>query len=151
MKILSYKEVINSGIEFTGDVCFSGEYGQQVYTSEMEDGGIPVNGILYELYPNGKLNYYAFYENGIPNGERVNFYDSGELKSYCIMEEGTIRGEHTEWYQNGTIKLQENCRYGFILNRKEFDDNGNIVYEKEVLTESEKEAYEKRVQYYEGK
>ena len=34
MKYLSIAEVVSRGIEFTGDVCYSGEYGQQVYTKE---------------------------------------------------------------------------------------------------------------------
>ena len=39
MKYLSQREVVKIGIEFAGDVCYSGEYGQQVYTKESEDGG----------------------------------------------------------------------------------------------------------------
>ena len=39
MEHLSKEEVFSKGIEFAGEVCFSGEYGQQVYTKdESEDG-----------------------------------------------------------------------------------------------------------------
>lgn len=149
MKLLSFEYIVKEGVEFSGDVCFSGEYGQQVYTAEMEDGGIPVNGILYERYPNGKLRYYAYYENGIPNGEQVDFYSTGEVKSYCVMDTGTIKGEHIEWYQNGKVKLKENSRYGFIFDKKEYDIDGNLLFEKKELLKSEKEAYDSRVRYYE--
>ena len=32
MNYLSKEEIINCGIEFAGEVCFSGEYGEPVYT-----------------------------------------------------------------------------------------------------------------------
>lgn len=35
MNILSKEEIITLGIEFAGDVCYSGVYGQQVYTKEI--------------------------------------------------------------------------------------------------------------------
>lgn len=126
MSYLSIDEVMRRGIEFTGDVCYSGEYGQQVYTKEAEDGGTPVEGILYERYDNGKICYYCFYHDGILDGQRVRFYETGKIKSCCVMDKGTIDGEHIEWYENG-----------------------NIIKEKVELSESEKSIYEKRVKYYE--
>lgn len=151
MKYLSLDEVVRIGTEFAGEVCYSGQYGQQVYTKEMEDGGIPLEGILYEKYSNGLLNYYSYYSNGIPNGQRVRFYESGKLKSYCIMDTGTIDGEHIEWYENGNIKLNEFCKYGFVLRMQEFDADGNLIREKKELNKDEKNIYEKRASYYEKK
>ena len=149
MSYLSIDEVMRRGIEFTGDVCYSGEYGQQVYTKEAEDGGTPVEGILYERYDNGKICYYCFYHDGIPDGQRVRFYETGNIKSCCVMDKGTIDGEHIEWYENGNIKLKEYCKYGFVLKMQEFDENGNVIKEKVELSESEKSIYEKCVEYYE--
>ena len=48
MEYLSQEIVLERGIEFNGEVCYSGEFGQQVCTKEVEDGGIPINGIIYE-------------------------------------------------------------------------------------------------------
>lgn len=42
LNIKTKAEILKEGIEFSGDVCFSGEYGQQVYDKEMEDGGHPI-------------------------------------------------------------------------------------------------------------
>lgn len=151
MNYLSKEEVLKNGIEFAGEVCFSGEYGQQVYTKDESDGGVPVEGILYEKYSNGNLNYYAYYKDGIPNGEEVWFYESGKVKSYCIMASGTIEGEHTEWYENGSIKLVEYCKYGFVLKMQRFDENGNLIEEKNNLTDDEKRSYEKWSEYYDGR
>lgn len=150
MQILSQEEVMKHGIEFIGEVCYSGQYGQQVYTCEIEDGGLPLEGILYERYSNGLLNYYSFYKNGIPNGERVYFYETGNIKSYCVMDNGTIDGEHVEWFENGSVKMKEFCKYGFVLKMQEFNENGSLVNEKTDLREDEKSIYKKRVAYYEG-
>lgn len=144
-------EVMNEGIEFSGDVCYSGDYGEQVYTNDMYAGGVPVEGILYEKYPSGALNYYAYYKNGIPHGERVRFYESGKIKSYERMDTGTIDGNYTEWYENGTVKLEKYCQYGLVLRMKEYDEQGNLTREKKELREDEISIYEKRKKYYDEK
>ena len=151
MNLLSYEKIKAEGLEFTGDVCFSGKYGQQVYDKEIENGGKPINTILYELYPNGGLQYYAYYRDGIPNGERVRFYEDGKVKSYCVMDMGTIDGESKEWYENGVLKINEYCKYGLVLWSKEFDLNGKIIKEKTELNAFEKNLYDKYVKAYEKK
>lgn len=151
MNYLSLDEVISVGTEFAGEVCYSGEYGQQVYTKEAEEGGVPVEGILYERYPGGSLNYYCFYRDGIPSGEQVRFYESGKIMSHCFMDTGTIDGEYIEWYENGKIKLKEVCKYGLVLQMQEFDESGNIIKEKKELRDYEKSIFEKSAAYYEGR
>ena len=149
MKYLSLEEVVNNGIEFAGSVCYSGEFGQQVFTKEMEEGGIPIEGILYERYANGKLNYYSFYSNGIPNGQEVTFYENGKIKSSCIMDNGTIDGEYIEFYENGKVRKKEFCKYGLILKMHEFDEKGNIIKEKKNLDKDEERILKNRMKYYE--
>ncbi|MGN0160754.1 MAG: hypothetical protein ACI4AQ_05145 [Lachnospiraceae bacterium] len=53
---------------------------KQVYTKEDIDGGIPVEGILYERYGNGNLCYYCFYHDGMPHGQRVEYYEGQSNK-----------------------------------------------------------------------
>lgn len=149
MEYLSKDEVISKGTEFAGEVCYSGEYGLQVYTKDDIDGGVPVEGILYERYKNGNLCYYAFYHEGIPNGLTVRFYESGKVQKCYVMDTGMVDGEYTEWYENGNVKLKKYCKYGFVLNMQEFDIAGNLIEEKKELTESEKISYEKMKKFYE--
>lgn len=151
INILSQDEVLRRGIEFIEDVCYSGEYGQQVYNLPMEEGGNPITGLVYEKYSNGKINYYSYYENGIPNGEYVDFYESGQPKRHCIMNKGQILGENIVWYENGTIKLQEECKYGIVIFSKEFDEEGRVVSEKTEPNSFEKGLLEKYEKLYEGK
>lgn len=149
MNLLSYDQVIKDGIEFAGDVCFSGESGYQVYDKEIEDGGKPINGILYELYPNGTLRNYAYYKDGMPNGERVNFYENGKIEDFGSLIKGTIEGEYTVWYENGVIQKKEFYKYGIALWSKEMDMEGNIIKEKTELSDSEKKLLEKYIEWYE--
>ncbi|MCM1057126.1 MAG: hypothetical protein NC517_05905 [Firmicutes bacterium] len=151
MNYLSLDEVISSGTEFTDPVCYSGEYGEQVYTKEAEEGGIPIEGILYERWPNGLLHYYCFYRDGIPNGQRVRFFESGKIKSHCIMDAGTIDGEYIEWHENGNVKLKKQCKYGLVLKMQEFDESGNLLKEKKELSDGEKRIFEKWAAHYEGR
>ena len=106
----------------------------------MEDGGKPIDGIIYEKNEDGHVGYY---KNGIPNGESVEFYESGRLRSKCIMDRGTIDGEKVVWYENGKIKSKENCKYGLVLESSKWDEEGNLINGKKNLTEGEKRIFEK--------
>ncbi|MCM3700718.1 hypothetical protein [Paenibacillus macerans] len=53
ISFLTEEEVLLNGIEFTGDVCFSGEFGDQVFDKPMEEGGKPITGLVFEKYNNG--------------------------------------------------------------------------------------------------
>jgi antitoxin component YwqK of YwqJK toxin-antitoxin module len=150
-KILSKQEILEQGIEFKGDVCYSGEYGQQLFNLPMEEGGESINGLVYEKYSNGNINYYSYYENGIKEGEYVTFYESGKIKSYCIMQLGQILGRHIVWYQNEKIKLYEECKYGIVISAKKFNEEGKLVSEKIEPNTFEKDLLAKYERIYEGK
>lgn len=149
ISILSQDEVLKKGIEFAGDVCYSGEYGQQVYNSPIEEGGEPITGFVYEKYGNGNINYYCYYENGIQNGECVDFYETGQLKRHCIMKKGQIFGKNSIWYENGNIKLIEYCKYGIVTSYEKFDEEGNVIDSKTEPNHVEKSLLEKYERLYE--
>ena len=96
LNIKTKDEILKEGIEFSGDVCFSGEYGQQVYDKEMEDGGHPITGLVYEKDEIGNILYYAFYDDGVQNGDYVSFYESGEIKEMHVMRNGAKWGESVQ-------------------------------------------------------
>lgn len=143
LELLSKEDVIKKGIEFTGDVCYSGAHGQQVYDKPVEKGGKAITGIIYERYSNFNLRYYRYYRNGVPEGQYVTFYESGNLKSYCNMKEGVILGKHIGWYENGKIHFEENCMYGVKICYKKWDPNGQLIEEKKEPSQFEKKLIEK--------
>lgn len=141
--ILPIETVLQEGIEFTGDVCFSGEWGQYVCNAPIEDGGKPITGIVYEKFKNGNLQYYSFYKDGIMNGDSVHFYESGSIKSYSNMFKGTIHGKTVCWHENGNIKSIAESKYSFDLTYKEWDENGKLIKEKNKPSDFEKGMIEK--------
>ncbi|SDZ34493.1 toxin-antitoxin system YwqK family antitoxin [Thermoactinomyces sp. DSM 45892] len=138
LNILTQSEVIKIGTEFEGEVCFSGEFGQQVFTKPMEEGGSVFSGLLYEKYPNGSLAYYSFYDNGIPHGITVEFYQDKTVSSYRDMDKGTINGREFVWFENGLIKSIADCKFSFYIHFREWDRNGNLINLKQEPNEFEK-------------
>lgn len=141
--VLTEEKILEIGIEFSDDVCYSGEYGQQIFDKPMQDEGKPIEGVVYERYENGHVQYYAYYKNGIANGISIEFYESGSLKSKCIMDRGTVNGEKIIWFEDGKIKSRKNCKYGLIIEDYEWDEDGNLINEKKDLTEGEKIIFDK--------
>lgn len=148
LNIKTKAEILKEGIEFSGDVCFSGEYGQQVYDKEMEDGGHPITGVVYEKDKAGNILYYAFYDNGVQNGDYVSFYESGEIKEMYVMRNGAKWGESVLLYENGEPKHIEECQYGIVLSYKDFDMEGQLVKEKKEPSEYEKKLLNKFQKVY---
>ena len=122
--------VIEHGTCFDGEkICWSDEFEDLICDEE----NVPFNGLLYELYNNGNLAYYAFYENGLRNGIDIEFYISGGIKSYGIFTQGAPAGKSYEWYENGMIKktvdhYKGDYHYKYI----KYDENGNITKQGEV-------------------
>ncbi|MFF2484297.1 toxin-antitoxin system YwqK family antitoxin [Paenibacillus sp. NPDC058071] len=138
LNILTASEVMELGIEFIEDVCYSGEYGQQVFNKPMEEGGTAITGLLYEKRANGALAYYSFYENGIPHGVTVWFYQSGKVREHTNMERGTTTGRSISWFESGKVKSVTEKKYGFKVYGREWDENGNSIEVKNGPTDFEK-------------
>jgi antitoxin component YwqK of YwqJK toxin-antitoxin module len=142
--ILPTEKVINEGIEFDGEiVCYSGEYGDRVCESSLNDGDKPIYGLIYEKHKNGNLAYYCFYENGIENGDYVKFYEDGSLQSFCVMKKGSVTGECVEWHANGKIKSIADFKYGVQITYRQWNENGDLIEEKIEPNAFEKELIEK--------
>ena len=143
INIMTMDEVINQGIEFTDEICYSGQYGEQVFDKAMEDGGVPITGLLYEKNRGNSLAYYSFYENGIPHGVTVEFYESGKVREYKNMDKGTISGRCVTWFENGKIKSLAYYKYGFKIFSEEWNEEGNLIKVKKEPTDFEKEMIAK--------
>ena len=65
------------GFEYSGSDTAFLYYGGDEYS-----GGKPFTGFYYELYPNGKLESYFKYQNGMPIEDGFEFYENGCIKTY---------------------------------------------------------------------
>lgn len=149
-KILTQKEVIEKGFHFNGDnVCYGGEYGQQVCSISENGIEVPVTGIIYELNKNLSLNNYCYYIQGILNGQYVCFYENGNVKSISYMYKGVKHGKYLQYHEDGRKKSESSYKYGFCESFIEWNSNGKLVKEQTEPTEFDKimiEKYEKHEQ-----
>jgi len=143
INILSKEEVLLNGLEFTGDVCFDGEYGDQVFDRSIEDSGNPVTGLVYERYNNGNLAHYCYYVDGVPEGDYVTYYEDGKIEGFKRMRKGTIVGKSISWFKNGEIRSTSESLYGFKIAYKEWNEKGELIEEKLEPTPSEKDIIRK--------
>lgn len=127
--------VLQNGIHF--ETLEFEAYSDRVLDKCEEDGGKPFTGLAYERFKNGKISYYCYYADGFLEGDFVRFYEDGTICSISRMKRGQAV-EKAEWHKNGKLKLEETCSYGIRISCKKWDEEGNIVYEKNGLTDSEK-------------
>ncbi|MCM1328682.1 MAG: hypothetical protein NC253_04500 [Ruminococcus sp.] len=109
-------------------ICWSGEWGDQIYTKPMEEGGVPFSGLIYGLHKNGNLSYYRFVENGAGQGFSVKFYPNGQIQHYIIQRKGTPVGKFYYWYENGILKEENDYYDNYVISTSvSYDENGNII------------------------
>lgn len=116
LEFLSWKYVTEHGKEFGYELWWDPCDGWFIYDDE-ED--VNYTGLMYELYKDCSLMYYAYIQDGLEEGVEVDFYPSGILKSYIIYHKRKTIEKYYEWYENGMIKCYNNGKQ-LIL----FDEEG---------------------------
>ena len=123
LEILSWDYVIKHGKEFGEDLWWDRNYGFYICEcSGDDDEEVYYTGLSYEVFEDGKLNYYEYFKNGRPDGVHVTFYRSGKLCSYGFNREGQITGKHYIWYEDGQIHYYRDGGRLFDL-----DENGYML------------------------
>ncbi len=97
LTILSREYVIENGINWDDDSDIGFDYYGDRVCDLSADEEVPFTGLLYELYDDGSLWWYGYYEDGLKTETNVRFYPSGEICEYS--ETGT----HYQWYESGRI------------------------------------------------
>ncbi len=71
----SMERIKSIGVDFN---CLWYSYdGSFILDNPEDEGGKPFSGVAYELYQNGNLAYYRFYQNGLSHGVYRSFYENG--------------------------------------------------------------------------
>ncbi len=133
--ILSPNDVKKDGILFD-DERFSFEsywengfnHYERLFYSNNGDEKVPFSGLLYELYPNGNVHGYSYYNGGYKEGEDVDFYDNGAISKYTNYNKTDSTALIINWFRNGTIsKIMELSDHGRHKKCVEYDESGNII------------------------
>lgn len=106
------------------------------------------SGITYSLYPNGNLEFYAFFSEGFKDGDFVEFYENSKIKCIQTMQRGRTYGLRKIFYEDGKMKSEGRYEYGVCLTLKEWDENGNLVKEKSEPTEDDLNIRNKQEELY---
>ena len=137
--ILTPSEIKNRGILFD-DERFSFEsywengfnhYERLFYTDDNNEKA-PFSGLCYELYPNGNVHGYSYYNDGYKEGEDVDFYDNGAISKYTNYNKADSTALIINWFRNGTIsKIMELSNHGRHKKYIEYDENGKVITQNE--------------------
>ncbi len=106
--------------------------GNMILDNPEDEEGKPFSGVAYELYSNGNLAYYRFYKNGLSHGAYRSFYENGSIKCQQMMAYGFVAGKMECFYENGNTKSLSYNELGIRLSCKEWDENGNLIVDKEL-------------------
>ena len=138
--ILSSSVVIKDGILFD-DERFSFEsywengfnHYERLFYSTGNGEKAPFSGILYELYPNGRISGYSFYKDGYQEGQNVDYYDNGVLSKYSNFNRLNSNVLIIKWFRNGTIsEVMELTDHGRHKKYVVYDENRNIIKQGEI-------------------
>ncbi|MCR4644066.1 MAG: hypothetical protein K5695_01475 [Oscillospiraceae bacterium] len=112
LTILSLDYVIEHGREWTEDIWYDSD-GYRICDLSGEDE-VPITGLLYELFDDGSLSWYGYYEDGLKTGVDVDFYPSGEIRRYRRFASKKEKGLYYKWYEDGMIKWIRADREGYL-------------------------------------
>lgn len=153
-RFLDKEYILNNGTDFENLVY---EYcSDRMLDGEEEDGGKLFTGLAYELDDDKNLIYYGYYVDGFEEGERVYFYSNGNVESTSTMLRGRLFGEMLTYYEDGRIKSLSYAEYGVLLRKKEWNLDGEVIYEKdepskrEIEMRDENEKWHKRITKEQG-
>ena len=80
-KILTKEEVLRDGVCFEEELDWGGWYCEQIVYENESGEEVPYTGLAYDLYPDGKLEYYGYIKDGFRHGMNVCFYPNGNIES----------------------------------------------------------------------
>jgi antitoxin component YwqK of YwqJK toxin-antitoxin module len=100
---------------------------------EYSDDGVyclkdqPFTGVGFSLHKHGWLEKEVEYRGGAEWGMKRQWYAPSELSREAQMRAGVVHGKERRWHRNGRLKEERECEFGVVLERKNWDDDGNLI------------------------
>lgn len=124
-KIISIKLDEESGIELHKSYYFNGKL---EYEAEMQNG-IP-DGISKFWGKEGNIINITNYENGKLHGNSIRYFKNGNISSKIEYFYGEIHGVSETYHENGKIKSHQKFEYGESISELlRFDNFGKRIYQ----------------------
>ena len=126
-KPLTLEEIIAQGGIEGSEEAYDDEHGFEYsgsdnaflyYGGDESNGGKPFTGLYYELFPNGKLESYAKYENGMPIEDSFEFYEIGKIKTYSHFSRDRLNSCSYYFNESETLKLTSIWENGKLIQKR---------------------------------
>ncbi|QGJ70373.1 Hypothetical protein PBC10988_20680 [Planctomycetales bacterium 10988] len=98
--------------------------------------GRPFTGLLFAIYEDGTLQEESEYKDGLPHGICKEYYPSGKLNRHWTSNNGMIKGPLVELFETGVKKSEKILDFGFVLQKKKWDQQGNVLEFEELGKDS---------------
>ena len=82
--------------------------------------GKPFTGLYYELYPNGNIELYSKYKDGVLIEDCFEFYENGKIKSYSYVSKDRLNSYSYHFNEYGKLILS-NCFNNGKFEQEKFD------------------------------
>ncbi len=116
--------VIRGGIEGSED-AYENEHGFDYAGPDsafLYYDGKPFTGLYYELFPEGNLELYIKYQDGLPVEDCFEFYENGKMKAYSYYSKDRRNSYSFSYDEKGTLKLSSVWENGKFT-QKIYDEN----------------------------
>lgn len=126
-KPLTLEEIIAQGGIEGSEEAYDDEHGFEYsgsdnaflyYGGDESNGGKPFTGLYYELFPNGKLESYTKYENGMPIEDSFEFYENGKIKTYSHFSRDRLNSCSYYFNESETLKLTSIWENGKLIQKR---------------------------------
>lgn len=112
--------------------------------------GVPYTGIGEVLDDGGGLIGEYEYRDGLKWGRSRTWYSPGVRFQDGLFFMGTGHGQHREWYRDGSLKKELIYELGYVVRRKQWDEDGDLIEDYEIQeSESKYKSLEKFRKHYE--
>lgn len=88
--------------------------------------GAPFTGIGY-VDRNGEVVEETEYRNGLKWGTSKTVFPGGQPYKHSRLFAGVRHGQHRQWHFSGQLAEEADYELGFLLRRKKWDEDGDLI------------------------
>ncbi len=89
-----------------------------------------IHGDLEMFYKDGSYKALAQYVKGQQHGLTRKYYKNGKLQAEGAFVAGKTQGKSLFYYENGSVQREDHFEKGQLLQRKQFNQDGQLISEK---------------------
>ena len=97
------------------------------------------DGVYRIYYDDGRVNVEKNYKKGILHGPYKAYDEYGTLYFEMNYKEGKKDGIENTYYHNGVLQFKDIYREGVLINRKTYDDVGELKFDYTYVSEEEED------------